>query len=84
MTFRKYFVYADDGEHQYRFAVPAVDEQAARDYCAGNGEIVAVKDVTEGFPIDVVRVTDALIGAGFGKPEIGFICRSLVDVGIAS
>ena len=81
--YRKYFVYIDDGENVFRIAVAAVCEEAAMGFCEGNGEIVAVRDVTDDFPIDVGKVRSALSNAGCGEPEMDFICRSLVEFRIA-
>lgn len=60
--------------------VPAVSEDAARDYVAGNGDVVAVKNVTQDYPIDIGKVVDALKVAGFGKCEQDIIQRVLADV----
>ena len=48
----------------------------------GNGEVVAIKDVTEEYPISVDKVKDALENAHFGKIEINFVIRSLQEIGI--
>lgn len=80
--YRKYFVYLDDGEHVYKVAVAAVSEDAARLSCSGNGEVIAIKDVTEEYPISTSKVRDALINAGFGKPEMDWICRALAELDI--
>lgn len=79
--YRKYFVYLclDDGKNTYRVAIPAENEDKARDYCAGNGEVIAIKDVTEDYPIDVSKVRNALDNAGFGESEIDWICRTLQE-----
>lgn len=74
---RKYFVYIDDNHNVYKVAIPAENESKARDYCEGNGEIVAVRDITEDFPIDVVRVAEALGKCGFGDTERDLITRTL-------
>lgn len=64
----------------YIITVPAKDEDAARSYVAGNGEIIAVKNVTEDYPIDVAKVGDALKVAGFGACEQDIVMRVLTDV----
>lgn len=38
-----YTVYMDDGD-AFRVTVPAESEAAAREYVAGNGDVIAVKD----------------------------------------
>ena len=51
--FFSFMVYIDGGtDHDgndimMKIAVPAKDEQDARDYVAGNGEIIAVRDVSD-------------------------------------
>lgn len=74
---KKYMVYMDDGRDCFKVAVPAKDEKAARRYVEGNGEIVAVKDVTEDYPISLDKVTRALKNAGFGQIEIDLVGRCL-------
>lgn len=74
---RKYMVYMDDGKDCFKIAVPAKSEKAAQEYVRGNGEIIAVKDVTEDFPISAEKVASALSAAHFGKIEIDLITRCL-------
>ena len=49
--YSKYLVYLDDGKDIYKLAVPAVSKEAAKAWCFGNGEVIAVKDVTSEFHI---------------------------------
>lgn len=79
---RKYVVYLDDGELVYKLYVPAINEEAAKKYCEGNGDIVAVKDVTEEFKITSEHVFNALKNYGFGEMEMGLILRTLQITGI--
>ena len=79
---RKYVVYLDDGEFIYKLYVPAINEEAAKTYCEGNGDIVAVKDVTEEFPILADCVAAALKNYGFGETEMDLILRTLQSVGM--
>lgn len=77
---RKYMVYMDDGSENggcFKVAVPAENEKKAREYVAGNGEVIAIKDVTETYPIDIRKVQKALADAGFGKTETMYIVRTL-------
>lgn len=67
----------DDGRDCFKCAIPAVNEKAARKYVEGNGEVIAVKDVTADFPISASKVADALLQAGFGIEETNFITRCL-------
>lgn len=81
--YQKYFVYIDDGKDVYKIAVAAVSEDAAKAFCAGNGEVVAVRDVTDDYPISLDKVRQALNNAGFNKYKIDFICRALAEFEIA-
>ena len=74
---KKYMVYMDDGRDCFKVAVPAVNEKAARKYVEGNGEVIAIKDVTEDFPISLDKVAQALKNAQFGQIEIDLITRCL-------
>ena len=44
---KKYMVYMDDGRDCFKAAIPAANEKAARKYVEGNGEVIAIKDVTK-------------------------------------
>lgn len=67
----------DDGKDCFKIAVPAKNEKMAREYVKGNGEIIAVKDITEDFPISAEKVVRALQTANFGEIEIDLITRCL-------
>lgn len=56
---------------------PQPNEKAARKYVEGNGEVVAIKDVTKDFPISLDKVAQALKNAQFGQIEIDLITRCL-------
>lgn len=79
---KKYMVYVDDGRDCSRFPVPAINEKMAREEILGSGCIVAIKDVSEDYPISLDKVGDALVNAKFGKDEIFFILRTLSITGI--
>lgn len=81
--YEKYIVYIDDGESVFKTAVAAVSEDAARAYYHGNGEVIAVKDVTDEYPIDLSKVRKALKNAEFGEYETSFICQILEELQIA-
>lgn len=70
-------VYLDDGKDCFKAAIPATNEKAARKYVEGNGEVIAVKDITEDFPISLDKVAQALKNAQFGQIEIDLITRCL-------
>lgn len=75
---KKYMVYLDDdGRDCFKAAIPAANEKAARKYVEGNGEVIAVKDITEDFPISLDKVAQALKNAQFGQIEIDLITRCL-------
>lgn len=80
---KKYMVYFEDSENVYKAAIPAKDQKDAADYVKGNGEIIAVKDVTDQFPISLDKVADALQRAGFGEYEMDLITRTLSRMNIA-
>lgn len=82
MQLRKFMVYMDDGEHCFKCAIPAENEEKAREYVKGNGEIIAVKDVTADYPIYLDCVADALKMRGFGQIEMDLILRTLNTCGI--
>lgn len=79
---KKFMVYIDDGDSCYKFAVPAVDEKDARNFVAGNGEIIAVKEVGEDYTINQVDIISTLERAGFDQHTVDFINRALYRVGI--
>ena len=81
--YEKYFVYVDDGHDVYKLAIAAVSEDAARAWCAGTGEVIAVKNVTKEYPISADKVSDALRKAEFGQPEIDWIVRLLREFEVA-
>lgn len=74
---KKYMVYMDDGRGCFKDAIPAANEKAARKYVEGNGEVIAIKDVTKDFPISLDKVVQALKNAQFGQIEIDLITRCL-------
>lgn len=74
---KKFMLYMDDGENCFKVAVPAKNAKAAREYVNGNGDVIAVKDVTDEFPISAEKVASALKSAHFGETEIALITRCL-------
>lgn len=82
MKMKKYMVYLDDNTDCYKLAIPAKDEKTAREYVQGNGEVIAVKEVTNDYPISADKVAQALQNAGFGKYEMDFITRALQEINI--
>ncbi len=82
MTMKKYMVYLDDSKDCYKLAIPAKDEKTAREYVQGNGEVIAVKDVTSNYPISSDKVAQALKNANFGQFEVDYITRALQEINI--
>lgn len=80
---KKYMVYLDDGRGAVRVAVPAPDEQTAKAFVEGNGEVVAVRDVSDAYEIDLDRVASALARAGFSDVSIDYVVRTLEITGLA-
>ena len=79
---RKYMVYMEDEDYVYKVAVPAEDEQAARDYVNGNGDVILIKDITEAIKITTENVSTALKKYDFSQIQIDFIVRTLQATGI--
>lgn len=79
---KKYLVYLDDGHDAFRVPVPAANLEAAKEYVNGNGEIVAIKDVTGEYPIGLENVREAL-NTHFGETEMALILRTLEITGVA-
>lgn len=75
---KKYMVYLDDGETCFKIAVPAINEKKAKEYVTGNGNVIAIRDISEEFPIDLDKVAQALRLAHFGQTEIDLITRCLI------
>ena len=79
---RKYMVYMEDEDYVYIVAVPAEDEQAARDYVNGNGDVILIKDITEAIKITTENVSTALKKYDFSQTQTDFIVRTLQATGI--
>lgn len=79
---KKYMVYMDDGRDCFKVPVPAENEEEASRYVLGNGEVIAVKDITNEFPISSDKVRFALKKSGFGSVEVELIYRALISIGI--
>ena len=75
-----YPVYLADG-HASKVSLPAAREAAAREYVAGNGDVIAVKDAPLQ-DIDTGCLADTLRRSGWGQMEIDVITRTLAAVGL--
>ncbi len=82
MKLNKYFVYLDDGSNVMKVAIPAKSEKEARNYVEGNGEVIAIKNVTDDFPISSDKIARALLNAGFGQIEVDLVVRTLQQTDI--
>lgn len=80
---KKYFVYLESGDDVIKVAVPANNEKEARAFCEGNGEVIAIRDITDRYPISKDYIAKALINAGFGQTETDLVTRALYTIGIA-
>ena len=78
---KKYMIYLEDAERVYKVPVAAETEEKAVDYCHGNGELVAVKDVTNenDFLLSEEEIRTALITDGMDKTKIDFILTALYN-----
>lgn len=70
----KWRVYLDDGDICMKIAVPGTKKDAIR-FVEGNGEVIAVRDITDEVPISESKVREALERASFGKTEMDLIVR---------
>lgn len=77
-----YKVYLEDRTNAFRVIVPACSEKEAREFVAGNGEVVAIKE-TKDYPLDAGKVAYALKKDGFGQAECDIITRTLQQLGLA-
>lgn len=84
MIMKKYMIYMDDGEDCFKVPVPAENEDLALRYVRGNGEVIAIRDATEEYPISSDKVRSALKSAGFGLIEINLIMMALESVDICN
>ena len=78
---RRFMVYIDDGESVMKIAVPAYDEEDAREYVQGNGEVIAVKLVTTPCPMDGMDVS-LFTSQGYSEHEADFFIRALSRIGM--
>ena len=75
-----YTVYMDDGD-AFKVTIPAVSEAAAKEYVAGNGDVIAIKDAPIQ-DIDTGCLADTLRRGGWGQMVIDVITRTLAAVGL--
>ena len=66
----------DDGQHVYKVHTVAESKKGVESFCAGNGEIVRIKEIPEYLP-SAARVRDDLRRIGYGEAECDLIYRLL-------
>ena len=81
---RKYMVYVETRDDVFKVAIPAESKAQAVKFAQGNGEIVAVKDITDEYQIGIGHVVEALERYGFGETETDLIMRTLLDCGLCT
>lgn len=77
-------IYMDDGEDCFKVPVPAENEDSALRYVHGNGEVIAIRDVTDDYPISSDKVRSALKRADFRITEVDLIMRALENIDICN
>lgn len=75
-----YTIYMDDGD-AFKVTIPAVSEVAAKEYVAGNGDVIAIKKAPIQ-DIDTGCLAETLRRDGWGQMEIDVITRTLAAVGL--
>lgn len=80
---KKYMAYIDDTKCVFKQAVLAESEEKVMEDLHGCGEIVAIKEVDNDYPISLEKVEEALVRANFGKAEICYITEALRKCKIA-
>lgn len=85
---KKYLVYVDGSssteEFVFKAYIPAKNEKEVREYVAGNGEVISIKDISSDFFISSEKVSEALNRANFGRAEHDLIIRCLERCEIAN
>ena len=82
---RKYMVYVETRNDVFKIAIPAESKKDAVKFAEGNGEVVAVKDITDEVKIPICVVVDALESYTLCKLDqtrIDLIMRTLLDCGL--
>lgn len=80
MKMKAFFVYIEDGHDVFKVIVPAIDEEDARNYVSGNGEVILVKEAH--VQIDQYKLGEVLHNGGFSALEADLISRVLMRVGL--
>ena len=72
----KYEAIIDDGQNVYKVYTVAENKKGVETFCAGNGEIVRIKEIPEYLP-SAAFVRDTLARNGYGAAECDLIYRLL-------
>ena len=81
---RIFTVYLEAGDNLFKVLIPAECEEEAMEQCIGNGEVIAVKDVTSNHRFDTVELWKTLEQAGYDKEKIQLLDRLLENLGLAT
>ena len=77
-------VYLESKDDLFKTLIPAECEEEAMERCIGNGEVIAVKDVTSNHRFDTVELWKTLEQAGYDKEKIQLLDRLLENLGLAT
>lgn len=80
-TLNIYKVFIEDHTDAYRIVVPAESKKDAMQYCAGNGDIIAIAEFPD-MAIHCDRLAEDLRRMAWGQDEINVIIRTLQRVGV--
>lgn len=69
--------YNNSSEDIYSVLIPAENVEKAIEYANGNGEIIATKDVTDNFNVNISDVMQAMENEGLSKEIITIVERTL-------
>ena len=72
----KYEAILDDGYNCFKVYTVAENKKSVEAFCAGNGEVIRIKEIPEYLP-SAARVRDDLERMGYGKAECDLIYRLL-------
>jgi len=73
----------DDGNDVFKSKGYAETEKDFKRIYGGNGEFVRVTDITAKYPLDTMKVYEALEGHGFGIVEAQYI-KAILDNALAA
>lgn len=72
----KYEAIIDDGQNVYKVHTVAENKKGVESFCAGNGEIIRIKEIPEYLP-SAARVREDLRRCGYGEAECDLVYRLL-------